>query len=395
MAQSRTRRVWSTKMSRQGHQYTDSTFDITYWSNRENGQIVKRESPLEMLTSRYLNISADPFGGNAPIQGVFGYPQRDFSPSASLAYAKAYRKMKKTLAQPTSEVLLNIVEGRKSLEMIAARAFQLRGIVSNLRKGRLGDAWNYMTLNPDQSLLGLKSGRRRDSRFVSGKEREESKDSARRRRQLIKDVGALVLEIRYGMVPLMQDIQGACEVLNKLDFKPVQIRETGTSHRTEASKSSGGSPSVSGNLDIFERVTLKALVKMGDPHLLLANQLGFVNLASVAWELVPFSFLFDWALPIGPWLQGFTDFVGLQVSEGSITGTITYTGPVIGSVWPAGANGIIGQGYCKRVTRQVGLATIPPPPLTWGRGLTPGRALNAVALLVSTMVNPRGKVREG
>jgi hypothetical protein len=47
----------------------------------------------------------------------------------------------------------------------------------------------------------------------------------------------------------------------------------------------------------------------------LASRLGLINPASVAWELVPFSFVVDWFTGFGSYLDSFTELAGLSVSQ--------------------------------------------------------------------------------
>jgi hypothetical protein len=49
--------------------------------------------------------------------------------------------------------------------------------------------------------------------------------------------------------------------------------------------------------------------------LALASQLGVVNPASIAWELIPFSFIVDWFLNVGDFLNQFSDFLGLRIED--------------------------------------------------------------------------------
>jgi hypothetical protein len=62
-----------------------------------------------------------------------------------------------------------------------------------------------------------------------------------------------------------------------------------------------------------------AEVHISNPNLYLANKLGFVNPAVIAWELVPFSFVVDWFVPVGNFLSQWTDFVGLSLQNGYTT----------------------------------------------------------------------------
>lgn len=50
--------------------------------------------------------------------------------------------------------------------------------------------------------------------------------------------------------------------------------------------------------------------------LLTMNQYGLANPALVAWELIPLSFVADWALGVGDWLAAQTGLLGLTVLDG-------------------------------------------------------------------------------
>lgn len=69
--------------------------------------------------------------------------------------------------------------------------------------------------------------------------------------------------------------------------------------------------------DLLCRMGMDCVVR--NPNLHLASQLGLTNPASVAYELVPYSFVLDWVLPLGPFLSSLTDFSGLDISNAYMT----------------------------------------------------------------------------
>ena len=109
----------------------------------------------------------------------------------------------------------------------------------------------------------------------------------------------------------MGDISTAIQVTaSEIQPQTVQGSATrGFSYREEHSY--GGFISYKGMI----RVKQGMQIKVSNPNVLLANRLGLLNPISVAWELVPFSFLIDWFVPVGNYLDSFTDFVGLEMSE--------------------------------------------------------------------------------
>lgn len=55
------------------------------------------------------------------------------------------------------------------------------------------------------------------------------------------------------------------------------------------------------------------------PALSLGQELGLLNLASVAWDLIPGSFMADWAVNVSSVLEGLTAFQGKKFLDGYVT----------------------------------------------------------------------------
>lgn len=117
------------------------------------------------------------------------------------------------------------------------------------------------------------------------------------------------LKFVYGVLPLLQDVEGAAEYLaHQLNIPRRQIykasRRIGHVNDPNAfvnpSRPPGAwysyTPDSSG---ICYQKQIKLIVEEVDPFQLS----GLTDVASTAWELTPFSFVFDWFLPIGNWLQ--------------------------------------------------------------------------------------------
>nr|URG16536.1 MAG: maturation protein [Leviviridae sp.] len=373
--------------------FTISVFSSQWWSNRENGQIVKRESPWSLVDAHYTRLPKGIVNHDIDSTGLWGN-HSGWNPTSSPAYAKAYRRFQKEAERPSAELLLNVVEGRKSLEMIASRAHQLSGFVRSVRKGRLGDAWLYMSQNPTQTLAGLRGGRKSDWGPQSKRARLASEDAARRKRILVKDIASLLLEIRYGWQPLIADIQSACEVLTKpMPDLPIKARGS-SSYSTDQPDGSGGSYKI----HCSDRVTVKGRLRVTNPNLHLAAQMGLLNPLSLLWESIPFSFVFDWFLSVGKFLGNLTDSLGLELIDGSITGKHTATVPDCAWTEYAWANPEHSDTrvtrrktgcsmLLKKIVRTVGMSSLPKPPLEIGTGLSVLRAQNAVALLLQ-LLNP-------
>ena len=356
-------------------------FSLVYYSNRENGQIVKRESPMTMYVERYTRYKPS---NNLDVSNESSvYDTQVWNYLSSQAYGRAYNKFKRLAEMPSTEVLLNIVQREKSLGMIAARLVQLKQFVTAVKRGRLGDAWNFMSLNPKASIKDMTSRGPRHFRFATEKVRQDNITKAAVWRRTLKEVGNLILEIRYGWQPLINDIAEGAKVLSDpIAEKPLKAISA------QSYSYAGGL----GLTHVSERVTIKGRIRIDNPNLDLANRMGLLNVPYVVWDAFPFSFLIDQVVSVGNFLKGFTDFVGLVLIEGSITARRTSFCPksagyriipgTTNNTWDPDARSV----HAKKMVRVV-TSSLPRPPLMLGTGLSPGRALNNVALLLQ-FLNP-------
>ena len=62
-------------------------------------------------------------------------------------------------------------------------------------------------------------------------------------------------------------------------------------------------------------VGIRGNTRVTNQNAYLANRVGMINPATVAWELVPFSFAIDWFLPVTSFLDSYTDQVGWSVDR--------------------------------------------------------------------------------
>jgi hypothetical protein len=57
--------------------------------------------------------------------------------------------------------------------------------------------------------------------------------------------------------------------------------------------------------------------RRASPLLNFLAQTGFTNPINLAYEVLPFSFVLDWLLPVGPWLETISAWDGLEFVDGS------------------------------------------------------------------------------
>lgn len=130
---------------------------------------------------------------------------------------------------------------------------------------------------------------------------------------LLKDVPQAFLAFQYGVRPLMGAIESACEILQR-PYPRNLVKHTVETSYEEAPYYYNRWPSgyMAGSERISYDVTLRGsfILKVDNPHVFSVEQMGLLNPASIAWELVPFSFVVDWFIPVGKYISSLSDYAG-------------------------------------------------------------------------------------
>lgn len=140
------------------------------------------------------------------------------------------------------------------------------------------------------------------------------------------------LEYRYGWRLAVKDIyDGLCTIH---DIRTFGIRQRVTATATLETNYKGLTPIVSSQManpfsDIFdwsgtieydatERLFVKLVLnyKESSPALQTLQQLGVTNPMNLLWELIPYSFVVDWFIPVGDYLSSLDRFLGKEFVSG-------------------------------------------------------------------------------
>jgi hypothetical protein len=212
------------------------------------------------------------------------------------------------------------------------------------------------------------------------------------------------LELQYGWKPLLNDIHYAVEAIGKLVLPDATVGsvKASASHEEIASgvlePNYVGHPPLCGSWHKVTRTTTRfgLRYRVSNPLRAFASQSGFTNPVSLAWELLPFSFVVDWFLPIGPYLESFDSWGGLELLDGWETTftrcEIGYSRYYAGSTWPDGdvhvneyweQTGKMEQDEILLTRSKLsGFPSLGFP--DFKNPFSTGHALNGVALLIST-----------
>lgn len=161
------------------------------------------------------------------------------------------------------------------------------------------------------------------------------------------------LEYKYGWMPVLQDIHGAAKTLADIQYKP----RNHVFHSRVKSVTMWNGNGMNGAIHYEAKAWCR--VRVNTPSLSLGNKIGLLNPLTVAWELIPFSFVADWFVNIGDCIAESTAFAGLTVLDGGTLRTSDTRGVCIEqnpSPFTVPRNTTFHQ---RRAVRESGVQTMP------------------------------------
>lgn len=256
-----------------------------------------------------------------------------FQPDDALINGCDYQsllRMYSEIPQVTANLALLYAERKKTVESIA---LALGGIIKCIREVRKGKV-------PE---LIMNRGQLRTRKKYSG----------------------AWLNYTYGIKPFVQDLHA----LANSDL-PQVIFISGKS-RIEQLK-------LSENYRINTRYGVKHKfgLSLRDPITATLAGAGLTNPALIAWEITPFSFMVDWLLPVGPYLEMLTSTQGYNKHSGSIT---RYWGSE-GYAWsPVNSGGNHRKSWNRMTRTTSAFPNVPLPRIK--NPVSPIHALNALSII--------------
>lgn len=200
------------------------------------------------------------------------------------------------------------------------------------------------------------------------------------------DISGRWLELQFGWIPLLSDVKAAAEAYHKLSSPP-KVDVIRVSHRSAVSKQTGSDQYKTWQAISLETrtITYRLTESLSD-----ARSLGLLDPASVAWELVPYSFVVDWFLPIGNYLENLN---ALPFLTGEYHMTTKYESSGTAQGKPPYTIGASAQRYysiSNRGARTSGLQAATPSFKPLEKSLSPTHIWDAIALASQKMTLPRG-----
>lgn len=184
------------------------------------------------------------------------------------------------------------------------------------------------------------------------------------------------LELQYGWLPLVGDVYSLLN-LNS----PIRNTVFGVGRESETlryEKSIYGVAAFDVDVSYWSIVKYGATVHVTDPAIAFSQQAGLLNPAVVAWELMPFSFVVDWALPIGDYIDSLTATVGLDFSSTYRSHQAVIEVSAVQKNLGPGSTAARFMGHAKETYRNI--VPFPSPSLSFKNPISPLHLANAIAL---------------
>lgn len=284
-------------------------------------------------------------------------------------------------------------EASKTRAMVVQRATHLAHLVNSLRKG---DIVSF--------VRGLHNSVAAPSKARVNRFRKEFGTDAK------SAAANMWLEARYGWIPFMKDVHDAVMTVQDTASQPVRMRgsvrasvsQSGVINADNINLFDSGSVLIKGNEKTSWKESQRAVWRFTPNAADLPARFGLVNPLEVAWELVPFSFVVDWFVPIGDYLSALD--VPLRVSHDSlskgtrrssfkeITGTYTTANP--SSYWISGWDGHAAKWFQVDRAQGGGIPTLRLADIPFKHDLGTNQVWSSLALLwqqVSRLGSGKGK----
>lgn len=129
-------------------------------------------------------------------------------------------------------------------------------------------------------------------------------------------IPASILQYNFGVAPLVSDLYSVVEALRLKLTAPILVRSSVSINRKRTKlpfKSAGWSYNLTDSFQ--QRATIYYDM---DPSQYLSQYTDFGNPIEWAWELIPFSFMVDWLIPVGGWLGNLDALTGMSNIRGVV-----------------------------------------------------------------------------
>ncbi len=369
--------------------FTKRAYIDTDYKLKASLGIPKLLMPYDISETRKYDNPGYYNGGSGLVSAFTCFGGPTISAKANALDDASYKASKvfydKLADQDSFNLAVSLAEMKETVGLISTTAIRLATSYRYLRKGRVKDAFRSLGISDNKRIHGLRGvPANSKSYWTAEHHRRYLENRVPRRDKLSQFAASSWLELQYGWTPLLLDVYGSAEYVAKLlhdSSVDLIVKATGKGVSTNSNSNSNGQSSAIAEAIVKYIVHLK----ISDPLIRNSASLGLTNPLNVAWELVPFSFVIDWFLPIGDTLNSLSALQGYTVVD-SCTSTKIYeqrTFTSLNKTFPCSAATI--ESSFKRV--KGGVPPIFAPRLDLSRLLSWRKAATSLSLLKVVFLN--------
>jgi hypothetical protein len=272
--------------------------------------------PVHAYEIRDFRLDATAVPVNDPVYphrqaslGMWGKPV-EFSGIDVQVDERAIKSFNSNLDYYDSSIGVTIAELPKTISHIGQTATRIATIIKDLKRGNLTGAFQALGIDTYQGIVPAHKRALIKSHRLSKKNPRGVKDFA----------SNAWLELTYGWTPLLMEIDNAARDLAKAwdgTAHDIVVRGTAADKSVNRLGTQSWSEILSQSVvhanEYTYRVGYTARIRVIDPELRKYSALGITNPLEIAWELMPYSFVADWFIPIGSWIDNLDAYLGLEL----------------------------------------------------------------------------------
>lgn len=351
------------------------------WNNYTFTRALKQTGPSIAFKGQYKLSSTSPWEAfNVPVTQTLPPAGSGISWTAADELALLSKLLKKTKGH-SFNLAVSSAEAGKTIDLVTGTLRTLTRSFLALKHGDFASAARWLGANPP--------------------------DVKHTRVLKTQDLASRWLEMQYGWRPLVNDVYEGFKAYHAITSKPRVTTVRASNFKATSTQSSDSPDTYSAN---GTRKYTKTIIYEASEDLSVPRQIGLTNPLSVAWELLPYSFVVDWFIPIGTYLDVLSQ---LPLLKGRFMTTTVdewrgYTyrwSPT--SNWPAPVGSPLRptvvlnpnsvpsvQGLWMQMTRTVSSSLGVPLPISFDKGGLNGRRVwNAIALAHTAFIGRKSAVK--
>lgn len=262
-----------------------------------------------------------------------------------------------------------VAEGAKTIRLVRDSILSVGGALVEVKHG------NFQRAMQKLGIVKSTYGRARSGKFYTNKNTQLSPE----------DISSRWLELQYGWKPLLKDVYEVCKAYEAITQGPRMYYFKANTKRFVNFDSSNHPSYV---CPTRGKLTQKILLEMREDMMSSKpRSLGLEDPLTVAWELVPYSFVVDWFIPIGSYLAAAHSVPQLtgRWYKTAVREFVNTHCQIINPLYYEGAT-IDGEWLYITRTSGVGNLDVPLPKFkSLDQALSPLHVTNAIALVTSRL----------